>query len=268
MNVRAGILSAAAAGDRVLTVEQERADSGRTTSWRSRLFPACAWVLFAAAVGVSAWSLFSEGIVFQLVRSDLEAAEKVQRLRTFFDSFGPFGPLVYFVCVVVEVVVAPIPGLMLYAPGGALFGTLIGGTTALAGNVAGAGIACAMTRGLGFEWMRRYMDTQRLEQVQGKIERHGAWLIFLLRLNPLTSSDLVSYAAGFTRIPVWKVMWATAAGMAPLCYAQSWLAESLLSRYPHLLYPLIVASLGFVVFVVLILRRVSQPGDGNPSSGS
>ena len=46
----------------------------------------------------------------------------------------------------VEVVVAPIPGTMLYAPGGVIFGGFLGGLLSLAGNVIGAGIACRLMR--------------------------------------------------------------------------------------------------------------------------
>ena len=80
--------------------------------------------------------------------------------------------------------------------------------------------------------------------------------MFLLRLNPLTSSDIVSYAAGFTRTPIWKVMLATGCAMTPLCFAQAWLAESLLHAYPGLLYPLLAASVVYVAAIALVLRRM------------
>ena len=167
-----------------------------------------------------------------------------------------FAPVAYFVFVTIEVVVAPIPGLMLYAPGGMIFGATLGGLISLAGNVAGAGIACSVTRRLGSNWLSRLFAAESLESAQRSIEKGGGWLIFLLRVNPLTSSDLVSYAAGFTRIPIWKVMTATLFGMAPLCFAQAWLAENLLSAFPQLVYPLLAACAVYVVVVVVVLRRL------------
>ena len=58
-------------------------------------------------------------------------------------------PLAYVGCVMLEVLVAPIPGIMLYAPGGVVFGGLMGGFLSLIGNTLGAGIACAAAVGLG-----------------------------------------------------------------------------------------------------------------------
>lgn len=196
--------------------------------------------------------------MFDLVRSDQDAAWKVQRLQQFFEACGPLAPIAYVAFVTVEVVVAPIPGLMLYAPGGVVFGGFLGGLLSLAGNVLGAGIACGITRSIGSSWLSQLLPEESLENAQKELDRRGSWLIFLLRVNPLTSSDLVSYAAGFTRIPVWKVMFATAFGMAPLCFAQAWLAESLFVAYPWLLYPMVIAGAIYVVAIIVVVRRLAK----------
>lgn len=199
----------------------------------------------------------SEGLLFDLLRADQAADWKVARLQAFFESFGPLAPVVYVAFVTVEVVVAPIPGVMLYAPGGVVFGGFLGGLLSLLGNVLGAGIACAITRRLGSNWLTRLFSEEALEKAQHELDRRGGWLIFLLRVNPLTSSDLVSYAAGFTRIPIWKVMLTTMCGMAPLCFGQAWLAESLFVAYPELLYPLLIAGALYIIAIGVVIRRLA-----------
>ncbi|MDA0282320.1 MAG: VTT domain-containing protein [Planctomycetota bacterium] len=214
----------------------------------------CGLLTIALVVVLQSWR--SEGIVFNLLRQNQTAAWKVQHLQTYFESWGTLAPIVYVAFVTVEVVVAPLPGLMLYAPGGVVFGGFLGGLLALIGNVLGAGIACSITKTIGASWLTRLCSDEALNKVQTEIDRRGGWLIFLLRVNPLTSSDLVSYAAGFTRIPIWKVMLATMVGMAPLCFAQSLLAESLLIAYPQLLYPLLIAGVGYVIAIIIVVRRL------------
>jgi uncharacterized membrane protein YdjX (TVP38/TMEM64 family) len=83
----------------------------------------------------------------------------------------------------------------------------------------------------------------------------GGWLIFWLRLNPLTSSDLVSYAAGFTRIPIKQVVLATGLGIAPLCFAQATLSDSVLRAFPQLIYPLLVLCVAYLVVAIVLMRR-------------
>lgn len=209
-----------------------------------------------ALIGIMFESWRVEGLVFDLVRSDQTAAWKIDRLQSFFESCGPLAPIVYVGFVTIEVVVAPIPGLMLYAPGGVIFGGFVGGLLALTGNVLGAGIACGLTRTIGTSWLTRLFPEDALDKVQAELDRRGGWLIFLLRLNPLTSSDLVSYAAGFTHIPIWKVMLATMVGMAPLCFAQAWLAESLFVAYPQLLYPMLMVGVVYLIAIIVVIRRL------------
>lgn len=228
--------------------------SNRVTPRSHRLATAFAWTVLLASMVATCWSWWSGGIVYELMRGDISAADKIGRLREFFDGFGAAAPLVYFLLVVAEVVVAPIPGLMLYAPGGVIFGALAGGTISLAGNVAGAGIAYTIARSLGGDWLARWFAAEKLSRVSIGLEKYGVWLVFLLRLNPLTSSDIVSYAAGLTQLPMRMVMLATAAGMAPLCFAQAWLAESLLAAYPNLIYGLVIACGVYFVAVLWVVQ--------------
>ena len=216
------------------------------------------WSILIAMLAAVIWSWCSGGIVGQLFSADLTSIEKIARLREFFAGFGLFAPVVYFLFVVVEVVIAPIPGLMLYAPGGVIFGGALGGALSLAGNVVGAGIACIIARTVRPAAMEKWFSSEKISSLQDRLERFGGLVIFLLRLNPLTSSDVVSYAAGLTRIPVRTVMLATAIGMAPLCFAQAWLAESVLEAFPTLIYPLLGACVVYAVLVLLVLRRMAS----------
>ncbi len=214
------------------------------------------WLMLIVLLGTIAVSWGSGGIVADLVNSDLTAADRVARLQEFFRDAGALSPLAYVVFVIAEVVIAPIPGLMLYAPGGLIFGPWYGGTLALVGNMIGAGLSCSLTRTANHRWLDRIAGHKSMENLQDVLNRRGLWMIVLLRLNPLTSSDLLSYAAGFTQIPVWHMMLATGLGMAPLCFAQSWLSDSLFNRWPNLLWPLLFAGVVYLVVVVIVLAKM------------
>jgi uncharacterized membrane protein YdjX (TVP38/TMEM64 family) len=215
-----------------------------------------AWSMVLVALSLVAGSWIFQGIVWTMLQTDLTPSMKVEEIKIFFDNFGKLAPLAYVGCVMLEVLVAPIPGIMLYAPGGVVFGGLMGGFLSLIGNTLGAGIACAAARTIGESWATKYFASEKLRSTQELLERKGFWLILLLRINPLTSSDLISYAAGLTRIPVWQVMLATASGMAPLCFAQAYLAENLMQRFPWLLYPLTGCLIVYVAIVLKIAFRI------------
>ena len=214
------------------------------------LVGACGILMFAV------WSFTENGILGMLLRSGLSAAERIELVRDYFLSWGAAAPIVYVIVVVIEVIVAPIPGIMLYAPGGVIFGGFYGGLLSLVGNVLGAGIAAAFMQSFR-EWgTAKFLKGEKIKPIIAKLQESGVWVILALRINPLTTSDLVSYAAGLAGIPVWKVMLGTAVGMAPLCLAQSYLAEGLFEAVPWLLYPLIIVSLIYVVVALYLIRRI------------
>ena len=210
----------------------------------------------AIALGYS-WS--TSGIVYDLLRPDSDATTRLAALQSFFARQGPLAPVLYVAFVIVEVVIAPIPGLLLYAPGGMLFGPWWGGTLSLIGNVLGAGLACALTRTFGETFLRRMVASSALDPIQKLLERRGGWIILALRANPLTSSDLVSYAAGFTRIRVSVVMLATGIGMAPLCYVQAYLSDSIFRAFPIMIYPLLALCLLYALAMVIMVFRSKRP---------
>lgn len=213
------------------------------------LLGACGILLLAV------WSFASDGILGMLLQSGLSATERMDLVREYFLSWGAAAPIVYVIVVIIEVIVAPIPGIMLYAPGGVIFGGFYGGLLSLVGNVIGAGIAAAFMQSFRECGTARFLKAEKIKPIIAKLQESGVWVILALRLNPLTTSDLVSYAAGLAGIPVWKVMLGTAVGMAPLCLAQSYLAEGLFETVPWLLYPLMIIALIYVVVALFFIRR-------------
>ena len=214
------------------------------------------WLVLVAILLTMLFSWCNDGIIAKLLDTQLSASERVLVLQHFFQEAGLLAPVAYVMFVVAEVIVAPIPGLMLYAPGGLIFGPWLGGFLAIVGNTIGAGISCALARSAGQGWLEKISANTSMEKLQEQLNRRGFWMILLLRLNPLTSTDLLSYAAGLTRIPTWHVMLATGLGMAPLCFAQSWLSDGIFNRWPGLIWPLLAALLLYLVAVVIVFIRL------------
>jgi uncharacterized membrane protein YdjX (TVP38/TMEM64 family) len=217
-----------------------------------------AGLVLAAIISLAVWSYVNDGIFRTLIQPDIPADARLDSIRRYFEAWGAAGPLAYVLIVTVEVVLAPIPGTLLYLPGGVIFGWLTGGAAALAGNVIGAGLACQIMRTLARGYVAPYLESGPLKKYETAIEKRGFWLVFLLRVNPLTSSDIVSYAAGMTRLPVWKVMAGTLFGMAPLCFAQSYFAQEIFTAFPFLVYPLVLIGAVYVIYVVTLLRRLAR----------
>ena len=113
------------------------------------VFSIIPWLVLAVLLAGVAVSWNAGGIVADLFSSELTGAERIERVQAFFRDAGVLAPVAYVLFVVIEVIIAPIPGLMLYAPGGLIFGPWYGGVLALIGNILGAGLSCSLTRTLG-----------------------------------------------------------------------------------------------------------------------
>jgi uncharacterized membrane protein YdjX (TVP38/TMEM64 family) len=214
-------------------------------------------VLAAAAVvvAVAAWSIWSyrHGGLMRMLIAPPAGVSPIEAVRRYVLGFGLLAPVVYVGAVTIEVLVAPIPGTLLYAPAGAIFGGLIGGALSLVGNVIGAALACWLGAAFGERWVARHSESGGLAALRERLRSRGAWVVFLLRVNPFTSSDLVSYAAGLAGLRVGQVALGTLAGMAPLCFLQAYLAETLLGLLPG--WAWVVGSAGGVVLVAVLLSR-------------
>jgi len=222
-------------------------------TWARRL----ALALIVGLLGLVLWSWLGGGIVGVLLDRDVPNAAKLEHVRHVFDGFGALAPIAYVAAVTVEVVVAPLPGLALYAPGGLIFGGFWGGLLSLLGNVLGAGIAFGLARALGQEAASRYLESSALAATERRLAARGSWIVFLLRVNPLTSSDLVSYAAGLSSMRLRDLLIGTTAGMAPLCWLQAYAASSLVEAFPWLIEPLLALALVYVIAAIWLLRRLA-----------
>jgi uncharacterized membrane protein YdjX (TVP38/TMEM64 family) len=175
----------------------------------------------------------------------------LEHVRRVVAGWGRLAPILYTLAVVVEVIVAPFPGTLLYAPAGAIFGGFLGGTLSLVGNVVGAAISCVLGRLIGERLLGRRAGDSDFRRYHDLLRERGLWVVLLLRLNPFTTSDLVSYAAGMAGVRAWKVAVGTLVGLAPWCYLQAYFAEQVFELVPG--WILAVSGILLVVGVLLVL---------------
>ncbi len=222
----------------------------------------------AGIVGWAIWSYTTGGVLAALFSTELDSEAKVAAVRGVFLAWGPLAPLAYVLVCTVEVVVAPIPGTILYLPGGVIFGGFWGGTLSLLGNSLGSAIAFLLMRTMvGQAWGHSFFESHHMLRVEEFIRRRGLVSVVLLRVNPLTSSDIVSYAAGLTPMSLGTLVLGSTIGMAPLCYLQAYLSLELFTAFPWLLWPLIAGCGLYVVLAVVAIRKLRLDPNGIESHG-
>jgi len=173
----------------------------------------------------------------------------VDSIISMINSFGGLSMLIFIAIVIIEVIIAPIPGMIFTVAGGITFGPFLGAVLSIIGNVLGATICYFLARHLGGHYIERAIDEKRLRFFYKYTDKYGSWVLFLLRLNPITSSDIFSYFAGLINMKYRSFIISTTLGLIPLMFALSYFGDYFIKDSPlFTLFFLILAALYFLVF--------------------
>lgn len=139
---------------------------------------------------------------------------------------GPLGPIAIVALMTLAVVISPLPSAPIAIAAGAAYGHVLGTGLVLAGALAGAVIAFALARFLGREFVVRWVGSAPDAGLLGS-QNFLTWAVFVSRLMPFVSFDLVSYAAGLSALRPWRFVLATLAGIVPASFGLAHLGSAL-----------------------------------------
>jgi uncharacterized membrane protein YdjX (TVP38/TMEM64 family) len=137
------------------------------------------------------------------------------KVQGFVMRFGPWAPLAAILLHVAQVLLAPIPGQVIDAVNGYLFGTAWGTIYSLVGVIAGSSLAMALARRFGRPWAERLIRRETLERLDGYSQQRGALFFFLVFLFPFLPDDVACFLAGLTPLPLPELIMLVAIGRLP-----------------------------------------------------
>jgi uncharacterized membrane protein YdjX (TVP38/TMEM64 family) len=191
----------------------------------------------ALASVLIAKNYFDKDIIYHLVNEDLGF------VYTFFQSKSLLSQYMYvMVFVLIEVIIGLIPAVVMYPIVGYLIGPVPGIFIIFVGNIIGNTVNYLQ----GKVFVKGFSDNEKSLRMLRKLQDGGAWSLFLLRLNPLTSFDAISYFAGALGMRFDKFFIATFAGLTPLIVVGTIVGQEALEKY----------QVGFQVIVVLTLAHL------------
>ncbi len=163
------------------------------------------------------------------------------------ESLGPSAPLVFIPIMALAIIISPIPGIPLAASAGMFFGPFLGGIYSLIGGYTGSAISFLLARHLGRDIIERLVGKPIRFYPKGKTAVLTR-IVFVSRLIPFISFDIVSYGAGFTRIPFLRYSIATILGMIPFTFVYTYFGSLL---FVQTWVTIIVGMLFLVAFLSL-----------------
>ncbi|HLJ81583.1 MAG TPA: VTT domain-containing protein [Ktedonobacterales bacterium] len=166
-------------------------------------------------------------------------------------GFGAWAPVVFFLLVAVQVIVAPIPGSVFPPVAAAAFGPAAGLALITAGTLVGSACVFALTRRWGRPLASKLAGEEALDRYAGLITANGGLWLFLVYLLPLLPDDAVSAIAGLSRISFRRFLLLSTVGRLPGMVLSVYAASQLLASP---LWIWLIAILVMVAFMVLLLR--------------
>jgi uncharacterized membrane protein YdjX (TVP38/TMEM64 family) len=178
----------------------------------------------------------------------------VGAVRRAVGATGPAAPLTY---VVVSAVLgaAFVPGPILAAGSGVLFGPLVGVFVTLGATVGTAVFASLVGRRAGRASARALLGTTRSDRIDSVIERGGLWAVVGQRFVPGISDALASYAFGAFGVPLWQMALGAVIGSVPRAFVYTALGASIADRSSPLAYAAIAVWCVTAVVGALAARR-------------
>jgi len=179
----------------------------------------------------------------------------VDLVRGYILGFGILAPIVSFLLMVFQSVVAPLPAFLITFANAGLFGWIKGAVLSWSSAMAGAALCFYIARFLGRTAVEKLTSRTALEKVDYFFEQYGKYAIVIARLLPFISFDIVSYAAGLTSIGFWSFFIATGIGQLPATIVYSYIGGMLTGTTKTFIFGLFML---FAVSIFLMLVKKVQ----------
>ncbi|MGH3089343.1 MAG: TVP38/TMEM64 family protein [Rubrobacteraceae bacterium] len=188
-----------------------------------------------------------------LSRGDIEG------LRDYILSFGIFAPVASTLLMVLQALAAPLPSFLITFANGLAFGVFWGWLLSLFGHTLAAAACFGISRALGRAPVEVLVGKAGLESADRWFAKWGMYAVFAARLVPGISFDVISYAAGLTRMRFGSFLVATALGVLPQTFLYSFLGRQAPEYVGLFLVTSAIVIAGFIGCVIYRRKKQGRP---------
>lgn len=212
---------------------------------KKRLFNRTIVIIFFVILGFFLCSYLTRGFFYSLINFDQG------ELTSFLLSFKGISFFIYILLIVVGIIIAPIHPFIFYVAGGIVFGPYVSWILIMIGATIGSSIAFIVAKRYGRRFVEKYISKKNINRFDKASKKYGSLSIFLLRVNPLTSSDIWSYIAGLTKIKFWKFLMWTLLGLAPAIFVQTYFGKAI-GENPVLFKIFVGIAISYITILLIV----------------
>lgn len=186
----------------------------------------------------------------------LEVLRNQEQMVVIIKELGLYGPLAIMFLMAIAIVISPIPSAPIALVSGALYGHTFGTIYVVIGAVTGALIAFMISRKLGYDYINRKLHHRMPIKIVGS-QNTLMMIVFITRLAPFISFDVISYAAGLTKLTLVRFILATLMGIIPISFVLAHLGSEVKNgEMESIAYALLL--LGFLTLMPLIFNNLKK----------
>src|ERR1700733_8203872 len=188
----------------------------------------------------------------------------IEDVRRTVAATGPAAPLTYIV-VSALLGAAFVPGPILAASSGLLFGPVLGVFVTLGATVGTAVVASLVGRRAGRDSARSLLGQNRAERIDALNDRGGLWAVVGQRFIPGVSDALAACAFGAFGVPLWQMAVGAFIGSMPRAFVYTALGASIANRSSALAYTAIAVWCVTAIIGAFAARRGYKKWRGHDS---
>lgn len=172
-----------------------------------------------------------------------------ESIKNWLLSFGKFGIIVFILLQVLQVVAFFIPGEIVQAAGGFVYGAMMGTVLSFIGILIGSIITFYITRIYGLKVLRKIMKDDSYKKLLNVLNRpQNDLILFILYLIPGIPKDILGFVAGITKISLIEFIALSMVGRIPGIFLMNYVGSSMSNHsYIKSLFILGVATILFII---------------------
>jgi uncharacterized membrane protein YdjX (TVP38/TMEM64 family) len=180
-------------------------------------------------------------LFFRFIRfSGFSRKINIHSIVQYTSSKGRFAELVFLFIYAIKPIFVGLPSTVFSISSGILFGSVKGFIINMLGFFLSGSLAFYLSRLLGNSFVEKLLKNKTYKLEEG-IEKNAFRIIFLLRLPPIFPYDIVSFAAGLTKIKYTDFILASLLGVIPETICYSFIGRNMRNPFSYkILYSLIL----------------------------
>jgi len=192
----------------------------------------------------------------------LDMLKNQEKMAILIKNLGILGPVAIVFLIATAIIISPLPSAPVALVSGALYGHTFGTIYVVLGALSGALLAFMISRKLGYDYVNRKLHHRLPVNIVGS-QNTLMLIVFFTRLAPFISFDVISYAAGLTKLTFGRFILATLMGIIPISFILAHLGSEVENGEMKSI-AIALLLLGFFTLIPLIIKKLmTSSSEGN-----